>query len=144
MTATDHILAYLRDHHGQQRIGDIAEKFEGRRDTLYMAASELYKAGRIKRTAPGVYTLVADAQSASPDRSEVAALEPAPTPRKPRQKPAAPPVAEAESTTEPELELAAWHTGELTVRRGDQVVLLQPDEVRTMVRFAGRMLEVEG
>ena len=51
-----------------------------------------------------------------------------------------------ESTTDdapPELELAAWHTGELTVRRGDQVVLLAPAEVETLMRFAGRMLRVE-
>lgn len=54
-------------------------------------------------------------------------------------------VAEPESTTEPEpkLELAAWHTGELTVRRGDQVVLLSPAEVETLLLFAGRMLRVE-
>ncbi len=49
-----------------------------------------------------------------------------------------------EAPPEPELELAAWHTGELTVRRGDQVVLLQPGEVQTLLlRFAGRMLQVE-
>lgn len=84
-------------------------------------------------------------KAAGEEPAAAAPADPAPKkPRQPRQKPAQ--LAAPEGTTEeapPELELAAWHTGELTVRRGDQVVPLQPGEVQTLLRFAGRMLQVE-
>lgn len=57
-----------------------------------------------------------------------------------------PPVADAESTAEappddgadPPMEIAVWHTGEVTVRRADQVLVLSATEVETLMRFLGR------
>ncbi len=57
MTGQEHILDYLRQHPGPQRIGDIARNWQGKLDSLYASASELYRAGTIVLIGQGVYAL---------------------------------------------------------------------------------------
>jgi len=53
--------------------------------------------------------------------------------------PTEPPAADDPIEVPVELQMGIWSTGELTLARGEQTILLQPAEVREMVQFLDKV-----
>lgn len=144
MTAREQILEYLQSHAGDCRTADIAAACECSQGAVYTALSSLTATGEITRVDTGVYRLTGGTKAPKAETKPAARETKAPTPETP------PPMAAREEPTEPaaaddplevpvELQMGIWSTGELTLARGEQTILLQPAEVREMVQFLDKV-----
>lgn len=145
MTIRDEILAYLEAHPGEQSTADISAAVEAPQSSVYATLSALASTGEITRVATGRYALTGAATKPKAKKS----VAETPPPDAASQEPATAPGAWTATTTEepadaplevPELlQMGIWSTGELTLARGEQTILLQPAEVREMVQFLDKV-----
>lgn len=136
MTAAEQILDFLRSHPGEQTTADISAACECSQGTVYTSMSQLVASGEITRVRMGVYQLTSGAKKVQRAPAEP---EPIVPPSSASEEPAD--AEEAESTIEllEPLNMGIWSTGELTLARGEQTILLAPAEVREMVQFLDRV-----
>lgn len=152
MTASEQIMAVMATR-GRAKVADVLAAVDASQGAVYQALGKLAEAGELVRLGPGFYAMNIDGQPAPAAEGETEASDREAKPRsrgtKRRNGETPPPVAAAESAAdEPAnevdpMELAVWHTGELTVRRADQAIVLSADEVRQTLAFLHRFGEAE-
>lgn len=101
---------------------------------MFNALSLLAQMGEITRVAAGVYALTASPKEMMPAPAPVV-LPPTPESEEPTAAEDADPTIELPEA----LQMGIWSTGELTLARGEQTILLAPAEVREMVQFLDRV-----
>lgn len=107
------ILAFFDGRPGKHSTGEISEKVSASQGAIYTTIHKMLARGEIVRVQRGQYCLPTD----------------------PATKEAAPVVTPTPAT----LDMAIWHTGELTLRRDDAALVLMEDEVRTLIDFLQRV-----
>lgn len=141
MTAREEILAYLEAHPGEQTTTAISAACEASQSSVYATLSALASTGEITRVATGRYQLTDGTKAAKRETKAAQSATNAAEAATP------PPISASEEPTEPDapldvpelLQMGIWSTGELTLARGEQSILLAPSEVREMVQFLDRV-----
>lgn len=133
------ILAYMISHPGQRSTRQICEHVSASQGSIYAQLSEMVIRGELVRPAVGQYCLPTD--PAATDAATVVTPTPPATSKPARAKPSPPaePAPAPEDATAP-IEMAIWHTGELTLRRDDAALVLMADDVRTLMEFLQRVI----
>lgn len=140
-TAREQILDFMRARQAPASAAEISKHVEASQQAVYVQLSNLYAAGDLVRTSPGVYTLpeLADQAAAAP------ADDPAPkppmkakrrfsTPAQPSQAEPEPPDAPEDTADAPEpLQWALWNDGDLLLRRGEATLVLTAEERRRLM-----------
>jgi hypothetical protein len=151
-TTREQILDFMRGRQAPASAAEISKHIEASQQAVYVQLSNLFAAGDLVRTSPGVYTLpeLAGQADAAP------AADPAPKPpRKAKRRFTPPPEpttvavtieapsehAGGGSEAEP-LQWALWHDGDLMLRKGEATVVLTAAEVADLTRRLARLQEV--
>ncbi len=133
MSAAEQILDFLRSNPGGQTAEAIRAACDRSQSTVFNALSLLAQMGEITRVAAGVYALTASPKEMKP------APAPVVTPIYESEEPTAAEDAGSPLELPESLQMGIWSTGELTLARGEQTILLAPAEVREMVQFLDRV-----
>ena len=107
------IIALLNARPGKHSVREISEQVSAPQITISTTIHKMLARGEIVRVQRGQYCLPTD--------------------------PATKEAAKVVTPTPATLDMAIWHTGELTLRRDDAALALTPDEARTLIDFLQRV-----
>lgn len=148
VTAADHIMGFAIANQGEILTEHLRAALAGMvsESAMFAALTKLVKDGALARVRMGAYAIPGAATPQKAPMNETVrpltrAVEPPAPPAV--QAPAAEQIEDDPPIDAPEaIEMAVWHTGELTLRRGDMVLVLTPAEVCELMDFAKIMQPV--